>query len=54
MMAPTIPILFVHVDSIVSASPSRRASPIDCVYRKPPAPLNEISGTQLPELIKED
>ena len=32
MLAPTILILLFHTDSIVSANPPRRASPLDCVY----------------------
>ena len=32
MLAPTILILLFYTDSIVSASPPRRASPLDCVY----------------------
>ena len=32
MLAPTILILLFYTDSIISASPPRRATPPDCVY----------------------
>ena len=32
MLVPTILILLFYINSIVSASPLRRASPLDCVY----------------------